>query len=137
MHRLFLSVQSSASLEAIGVSRPNPDGSVSVGVESRPRVATLRVTRTFRGGQAREEAIVGGGECDLNFTVGEEWLVYGETTPAGTRASKCDRTRLLVDAQADVRYLESREQGVKVGGYLRQCLSALCGPRQKTAVVRT
>jgi hypothetical protein len=48
-----------------------------------------------------------GGECDACFVFGQEYLVYATTAQGRIAVTGCSRTRLLADADADLRLIRS------------------------------
>lgn len=72
----------------------------------------FRITEAFRGTEAGEIDIQLRGDtagmCDPPFKLGESWLIYGHNPPQGGpgwTTSTCSRTRLLSQADEDLRYL--------------------------------
>ena len=69
-------------------------------------IASFEVGRSFKGKPDRVENVkIVIGSCDRKFTVGEEYFVYKQ--PPGQEYLTCDPTRLLSNAQADIKYASS------------------------------
>jgi hypothetical protein len=128
-------------------SLQNADGTVTVTIESgfgRARVV-FDVEHVFKGPSSPQIAVMQGGwTCDLPFQNGEKWLVYGREGIGGVTAEICMRTRLVSEAEQDLRYLRNAEagrlQGIVYGdvfwrrsGPSGQGLYALSEPLQVTA----
>ena len=70
---------------------------------------TFCVEEPFEGINTRAVEVYGSGTtCDYHFTIGSRYLVYGWIGEGGkVRAGKCTRTRLLNEADADLKFLRS------------------------------
>src|SRR5262249_10529030 len=71
---------------------------------------TLLVQKAVRGTVRQQYQIEGGGfgaSCDYHFRDGEEYLVYANVSPDGSRigTSTCSLTKPLRNATADLAYL--------------------------------
>jgi hypothetical protein len=88
-------------------------------------LATVRVTRLLKGTASPIVSIRGGGECDVTLAPGQSWLLYIGDVASEYRATKCGRSRLVDDAQADLSYFEKQAAGVPVavvyGDVFRRC----------------
>jgi len=91
-------------------------------IASQGRRARFRVQKSFRAssdddaGESQELTVWnGGGDCGIDFQVGETYLVYaGDDEETGRlQTSICYRTRRLTDAGADLAYLYFYEEGEK------------------------
>jgi hypothetical protein len=117
--------------------RANADGSTTVSTQTdEARLTTFQVVRAFRGPAGPQVVIAGksGMSGDINFKVGETWLVYAKVRDGRIAADGCLRTRLRAAAEAsqDLAYLEGRErgsqQGVVFGDVHRRILDATGKP---------
>jgi hypothetical protein len=79
--------------------------------------ATLTVGTVYRGIVPATVQFTGGGDCDPQFQVGQEYLVYATSIQDATTGEvqigldTCSRTRLLADADADMRIITSLTAG--------------------------
>jgi hypothetical protein len=128
------------------ISRHNTDGSLSVDVSAAgPDFVVFDVVHVFKGPPVPQIGVVRGNtSCDLPFSTGEEWLVYGHEAIGGIATDPCSRSRLSVAATQDLVYLQGveagRPQGIVFGDVLRRrdgpsgvALSALFEPLQVIA----
>lgn len=90
-----------------------------------PYVTTFEVQESFLGKVDKTVEIVGE-HCDDTFQVGKVMLVYATQSPRGIH-SGCSRTRLLADAQDDLkelRVLKDQRNGKAVGTITRTAHNA-------------
>lgn len=77
----------------------------------RPVTVRFAVERVFRGKKVREVEVMtqtGGLEWGYEFTVGQTYLVYAQGSETAEKAlviGGCGRTRLVAEAEEDVRFL--------------------------------
>jgi len=91
-------------------------------------VATLVVGEVFRGVVPTTVDVPMGGDCEVSFQVGEEYLVYGASVTYGpdgrvdqVGVSGCSRTRRLDKAGDDlrvIRQLAARSPDASLHGYI-------------------
>ncbi|MBK6769536.1 MAG: hypothetical protein IPG72_11130 [Ardenticatenales bacterium] len=71
----------------------------------------LEVIESWKGMASRTAYIVsgdGGGDCSMPLDVGETYVIYGHSNGSEPLSSYlCSRTRPLVDAADDIRYLRT------------------------------
>jgi len=66
----------------------------------------LRVDRAWKGVRTTEVIVATGlDDCGFSFDAGAQYLVYCSGNAAQLTTSLCHRTRLLTEAQSDLRYL--------------------------------
>jgi hypothetical protein len=118
-------------------SRRNSDGSISAGLGYGPEVVTLAVTRAFRGVAETRVRLkrISGASCEIPFAVGEAWLIYASQEQGDLRASGCSRSRLVSQADEDLKYLHAaaagQPQGLVYGNVFRQIAGADGQPAQQ------
>jgi hypothetical protein len=105
--------------------RQNLDGSISADASPPgPDLVIFDVVHVFKGPPVTDIGVVNSNStCGFAFTVGEEWLIYGDEAVGGITANKCARTRLSESATQDLVYLRGAEakrpQGIVFGEVLR------------------
>ena len=97
-------------------------------LEPTEGVATLAVAEVFRGVVPPVVDVPMGGECEVSFSVGEQYLVYGASVTYGADgrvqqifASGCSRTRPLSEAADDlavIRALAGGKADASLHGYI-------------------
>jgi hypothetical protein len=97
-------------------------------LDSTEGVATLAVGDVFRGVVPSVVDVPMGGECEVSFRAGEEYLVYGASVTYGPDGrveqifvSGCSRTGPLVEAADDlsvIRALAARKPDASLHGYI-------------------
>jgi hypothetical protein len=109
----------------------NADGSTSVVATppGRPTLVTFDLQEVFRGsvkGQATLES--GNSTCDFPFAASEVWLIYAVEEHGALRTDKCLRTRRLIEASEDLKYLaglrDRRAQAVLSGTVFQHVTTA-------------
>jgi hypothetical protein len=86
-----------------------------------PRLFRLSVTEIFQGAAGSEVVMAGGwGDCDFQFRVGETYLVAAHRTEQSRRLSAtiCSQSRILGDAQGDLRALRAWRTGATLSPLL-------------------
>jgi len=97
-------------------------------LEPTEGVATLAVAEVFRGVVPPVVDVPMGGDCEVSFSVGEQYLVYGASVTYGADgrveqifASGCSRTRRLSEAADDlavIRALAGGKPDASLHGYI-------------------
>ena len=104
-------VSSPVSVKAASVVFVGTAETVTGGMP-RPRIATFKVARMYRGTAQDRIVITGDGTtCDVDFEEGLAYVVYANQERGAYYTHKCTRTRLLAIGAEDVRYLEMLEAG--------------------------
>lgn len=88
----------------------NPDGSVTVTVDSSKWTKTIRFsnTRALRGTAPDELVRVGADSCEFTFQAGVRYLIAAESGPNGRlQVSQCGMTRPIEEARGLLEYLAS------------------------------
>jgi hypothetical protein len=86
-----------------------------------PRLFRLRVTEVFQGVAASEVVMASGwSDCDFQFRAGETYLVAAHKTEQPRRWSTtiCSQSKILGDAQGDVRALRAWKTGATLSPLL-------------------
>ena len=95
-------------------SHGNADGTRTVTVTggSGPHRVVFSVSSVFKGTTTEHATLLqGSSTCDVWFKPGETWLVYARAANGVFRTDKCQRTRLVSDAEQDLLYLRNAEAG--------------------------
>ena len=71
------------------------------------QVADLYVTHVWKGQPPQSLSMRGGESCLIQFEAGREYLIYANTREGSLGTSWCDRSRLVEEADADLKVLGS------------------------------
>jgi len=126
------------TVERVDGPQPSPsknaDGSIDAGFGSGPEVVTLVVTKAFRGvSETRIRLTRTSGSCDIAFHLDETWLVYASQEQGDLIAGPCSRTRLIAQADEDLKYLEGLASGKRQALIYGDVRRQIAGPDGKPA----
>ena len=114
LDRMFTGIAENARTQIAAAKTQHELQQAFEAVQSEGRVARFRVRTLYKGEAAQSLDIwTGGGDCGLDFQVGETYLVYAiEDEDSGKlETSVCMRTRRLSEEKGDLAYLYFLQNG--------------------------